>query len=87
MDKHEPMTDDEFETFEEGLRDWHEAMHEFGNGRTLKVLLARTANEADSGNPQTIVRHDGWCPSLRTKHGALLVCQCSPEITFEPEDG
>ena len=55
-------------------------------GRTLRVLLARCAGEAGPGMNRVVLRHDDWCPTLRTRNGALLACRCSPEITITPAD-
>ena len=53
-------------------------------GRTLTLLLARAAGEAGPGMNQVTLFHDPWCPSLRTRNGALLTCRCSPEIEITP---
>ena len=52
--------------------------------RSLQVLLARSAAEAQhgmTGGNIAHVEHDDWCPALRTQ--SMLDCICKPLIRIE----
>ncbi len=49
--------------------------------RNLQVLLARAAAEVQPGMNIATVKHDDWCPAL--KSSSMLDCCCAPLIVVE----